>query len=41
MCKRERYIIKGRKTMNLSARNKLTGKVVSVDEGAEKKQQQL
>ena len=30
----EKYIIKGRKTMNLSARNKLTGKVVSVDEGA-------
>jgi len=34
MCKKGKYIIKGRKTMNLSARNKLTGKVVSVDEGA-------
>ena len=32
--KREKYIIKGRKTINLSARNKLTGKVIEIKEGA-------
>ena len=32
--KREKYIIKGRKTMNLSARNKLTGKIIDVNKGA-------
>ena len=34
MCKKGKYIIKGRKTMNLSARNKLTGKIIDVNKGA-------